>query len=411
MNEFGLVFWAEFTRKVSSRPFLVGTIAGMISVAILALAPAIFARTLRSSSSSVILVGPPALRARALPLLRNGYDVVEERDTLPVSRTAELLDARHKATAAIVLSLEPRRLRIDVYSRDLSQVGDELERTFRPLQLSIATGADSATVESLAHSDLRAHAIDARFASADAAELGHGVAFGLIFVLYLSIIITSQSVLASVAEEKTSRIAELLVATISPVRLLAGKVMAAGTLGVLQLAAWGATGLMLAPLGLSGLTESAVRPGAAGALADVGLVAPATLVIFLAFFVVGFVQFATIYAAAASLISRTEDLGSVATPVILPVVGAFFLAQYASFAPNAPISVIASFIPFVSPFVMFTRCAISNVPPIQLALALIINVAAAFGSFVVAGKVYRVGLLMYGKLPSLRQIIAAVQSR
>jgi ABC-2 type transport system permease protein len=127
--------------------------------------------------------------------------------------------------------------------------------------------------------------------------------------------------------------------------------------------------------------------------------------------VLGFVQFATIYAAAASLISRTEDLGSVATPVILPVVGAFFLAQYASVAPNAPISVVASFLPFASPFVMFTRTVISSVPPLQLGIALAVNLAAAIGCFVLAGQVYRVGLLMYGKLPSLRQVLIAIRSR
>jgi ABC-2 type transport system permease protein len=136
-----------------------------------------------------------------------------------------------------------------------------------------------------------------------------------------------------------------------------------------------------------------------------------TLLIFVTFFVLGFIQFATIYAAAASLISRTEDLGSVATPVILPVVGAFFVAQYASVAPNAPVSVVASFLPFASPFVMFTRATISSVPPLELGIAFAVNAVAAIGCFYVAGKVYRVGLLMYGQLPSLRQVVAAVRSR
>jgi ABC-2 type transport system permease protein len=213
--------------------------------------------------------------------------------------------------------------------------------------------------------------------------------------------------MASVAEEKTSRIAEVLVATISPVRLLAGKVSAAGLLGLAQIAAWGATGALLAPFGLPSLLAGA--RGASGHV-PMALIAPATLAIFLAFFVLGFIQFATLYAAAASLISRTEDLGSVATPVILPVVGAFFLAQYASVAPNAPVSVAASFLPFVSPFVMFTRSTVSSVPPLQLAIALAINLAAALICFNLAGKVYRVGLLMYGKLPSLRQIATAVRS-
>jgi ABC-2 type transport system permease protein len=410
VNEFRLVFGAEFSRKIRSRAFVAGTIAGMVSIAILVLAPELLARTLRTSSSSVVLAGPSSLRMPAEKLLRSRYDVVAQVDAVATPVTTATLDHFAKASAVIVLAGEPRRLRIDVYARDLSQVGAGLGNTLGPLQLALATGADEAGVARLMRVDLRTHAVDSRFTSADTAVLAHGIAFALIFVLYLSIIITSQSVMASVAEEKTSRIAELLVATISPVRLLAGKVLSAGTLGLGQIAMWGLTGLVLAPLGLRGLMPAQSGAGVGSGALSTLLIAPGTLVIFTAFFLLGFVQFATIYAAAASLISRTEDLGSVATPVILPVVGAFFLAQYASVAPNAPVSVIASFVPFASPFVMFTRTTISSVPPLELAVALGVNVVAAIGCFYVAGKVYRVGLLMYGKLPSLRQIVVAVRS-
>jgi ABC-2 type transport system permease protein len=184
-------------------------------------------------------------------------------------------------------------------------------------------------------------------------------------------------------------------------------VLAAGTLGLAQIAAWGATGILLAPFTLG----ATLRPGPHAAVTPLLLVSPWTLAIFVTFFILGFVQFATMYAAAASLISRTEDLGSVATPVILPVVGAFFLAQYASVAPNAPLSVVASLLPFTAPFVMFTRTTISSVPPLELGFSVAINVVAAIVCFGLAGKVYRVGLLMYGKLPSLRQVVAAVRSR
>jgi ABC-2 type transport system permease protein len=407
VNDFGLVFGAEFTRKLRSRAFIAGTIAGMVSIAILVLAPELFARTLRTSSSSIVLAGPPALRARAAGLLSGRYEIVAQVDTARAPLTAAGLDRFGKAAAAVVLGYEPRRLRVDVYARDLSQVGDGVAESLAPLQLALATGTDAAGVARLTAADLHAHPVDSRFVNANAAEIAHGIAFGLIFVLYLSIIITSQSVMASVAEEKTSRIAEVLVAAISPTRLLAGKILAAGTLGLGQIAIWGLTGAVLAPLGLSGF----VTLSAGGAHPQLLLVAPATLAIFLTSFVLGFVQFATLYAAAASLISRTEDLGSVATPVILPVVGAFFLAQYAAVAPNAPLSVVASFVPFVAPFVMFTRSAITDVPPFELIVSLAINLAAALFCFDLAGKVYRVGLLMYGKLPSLRQVAAAVRSR
>jgi ABC-2 type transport system permease protein len=116
-----------------------------------------------------------------------------------------------------------------------------------------------------------------------------------------------------------------------------------------------------------------------------------------------------VYAAAASLISRTEDLGSVTTPVILPVVGAFFVAQYALVEPNAPIVIACSFVPFLSPFVMFTRIAISVVPWWQALLALGLDALTVAVCFVAAGRIYRVGMLLYGKLPSPRQILAALR--
>ena len=87
-------------------------------------------------------------------------------------------------------------------------------------------------------------------------------------------------------------------------------------------------------------------------------VVPAQLLAFVAFFLIGFAQYATLQAAAASLISRTEDLGSFSGPLVLPVVAGFLIAQFALYAPNAPVVVAASFIPFVAPFVMFTRMSL-----------------------------------------------------
>ncbi|GAC1306276.1 MAG: hypothetical protein NVSMB21_08850 [Vulcanimicrobiaceae bacterium] len=137
---------------------------------------------------------------------------------------------------------------------------------------------------------------------------------------------------------------------------------------------------------------------------------PLEVLAFVLFFVLGYLQFATIYAAAASLISRTEDLASVTTPVILPVVAAFFVAQFALVQPGAPFVVACSFVPFLSPFVMFSRIAISSVPWWQTALALGLNLATVLVCFWAAGRIYRVGMLLYGGLPSLRQVVAALRA-
>jgi ABC-2 type transport system permease protein len=231
----------------------------------------------------------------------------------------------------------------------------------------------------------------------------------LIFILYFSIIIASQSVMASVAEEKTSRIAELLVATISPVNLLTAKTLAAAALALLQIGVWVTTALVLLPraaVSLAG-SQSALGPDSGAQLLAFD---PGELIAFAIFFLLGFFQYATIYAAAASLISRTEDLGSVATPVILPVVGAFFIAQFTLLQPNSPLAIAFSFVPFISPFVIFSRIAISLVPWWQIALAVAINLATVAVCFYLGGKIYRVGMLLYGNAPSLRQVWAALRA-
>jgi ABC-2 type transport system permease protein len=100
----------------------------------------------------------------------------------------------------------------------------------------------------------------------------------------------------------------------------------------------------------------------------------------------------------------------VSAPVVLPVVAAFLIAQFTVVSPNAPTSVVCGFIPFISPFVMFTRMAVTTVPAWQIVLSLAINAATVLACFYVAGKIYRIGMLLYGKLPSLRQVAAALRT-
>jgi len=406
MNEIVLVFGAEVVRKVRSRPFLLATAMGALAIGLFVEAPAFMTHTFSSQADAIVLAGPPALRAHAATLLRGDFDVTAGVDALPQPVTTQFLDDHGRAAAAVALSVGGGRLHLDVYPRDLAAFNDVTFRSLSPLDFQIATGLPFDRVKHLARIQRTLHPLDAKFADSKTAALAHGIALGLLFILYLSIIIASQSVMASVAEEKTSRIAELLVATISPVSLLTGKTLAAAMLALLQIVVWLSTALLLFPHAAA----SAALPGSPDALpADLPISAE-VLSAFVVFFVIGFLEYATIYAAAASLISRTEDLGSVSTPVVLPAVAAFLVAQFAAIAPNAPFSIAMSFVPFVSPFVMFARVAVSSVPSWEVGTAMLVNAVAAVACFYVAGKIYRVGMLLYGKLPSVRQIAAALRS-
>jgi ABC-2 type transport system permease protein len=115
------------------------------------------------------------------------------------------------------------------------------------------------------------------------------------------------------------------------------------------------------------------------------------------------------YAGAASLISRMEDLGSVVAPLVIPVVAGFLVAQVAVVAPNASNVVILSMIPLLSPFVMFARIAVATIPLWQVAVSILINLGAIGVIAIFAGKLYRVGLLTYGRPPKLAQVWAVLR--
>ena len=161
-------------------------------------------------------------------------------------------------------------------------------------------------------------------------------------------------------------------------------------------------------IALALLLTAMTAPGSAGL--PVLDISSGEVLAFLAFFVLGFAQYGVLYAAAASLINRTEDLGSVAGPLVVPVVVGILLAVFGLQFPNAPNIVVCSLLPLVSPFVMFTRIVVSTVPAWQIALSLAINLATAILLAWMAGKVYRVGLLMYGRSPSFKQILATLRT-
>jgi len=227
------------------------------------------------------------------------------------------------------------------------------------------------------------------------------IAYAMVVLLYLSILMNSQNIMSSVAEEKTSRIAEFLVASVSPMQLLGGKILAASATGAAQMAIWASAAL---------IASRFVGGGPAATLGIMGVLTPPVVAGLIAFFLIGFVQYALLYAAAASLISRTEDLGSVAGPLVFPVLLGFVFAEVAALAPNAPQLAILSLVPLISPFVMFTRIVVASAPAWQIVLALAVNLGAIALIARLAGKIYRVGLLTYGRTPKLSQVWATLRA-
>jgi ABC-2 type transport system permease protein len=408
IGDWTIVYVAEIARRIKSRPFIVGLLVGVLGITLIGKLPSFLERTI-ASTSGVVLVGDASLIAQAKPLLANDYRILA---TLPEQPVDDALLKSRNAGAAIALRNAGDGLRVTVYAHDPGSVREaSLRRALLPLQLELATHRSAAAVKNMSAIPITIEATGSKFTSAGQATAVRGVAYTLLFFLYLLILLNSQLVISSVAEEKTSRIAELLVASVNPTALLTGKILASATLGFVQLAAWIAAAAFLGGGTTPGSSHGAASADQMVSLANaLDVVTPGIILAFLAFFAIGFLQIATLFAGAASLINRTEDLGSITLPLVIPVVAAFFIAIVALEAPDAPLVVFTSFVPLLAPFVMFARIAVSNVPLWQVAASVGINLVALYAIAVLAGKIYRVGMLLYGRSPSLRQVWSVIRS-
>lgn len=229
----------------------------------------------------------------------------------------------------------------------------------------------------------------------------------LVVVLFLTMVIYGMWVAAGVAAEKETRVMELLISAASARQLVLGKVIGIGLAGLLQYAAILVPALLALafqqPIGQALGLGAGITPPLSG-------VGPLLLLAYGSFFVLGFTLYALIYAAAGSLVSRVEDLQVIALPMSLLGIAGYIQAVLALTGGLSGFMRISSYIPFWSPFIMFTRLTVGRVQPWELVLAYGLLIAAIALAAALAIRVYAAGVLLYGQRPGARQILRAVIS-
>ncbi|KUL20164.1 MAG: Uncharacterized protein XE13_0042 [Proteiniphilum sp. 51_7] len=250
---------------------------------------------------------------------------------------------------------------------------------------------------------------------------------GMVFtiLIYMFILMYGNMVMQAVLEEKKTRIVEVMVSSVKPVNLLIGKIVGIGLVGITQLAIWGilAGGLfsLLSFLVVSPEQVASMSSGMGGmadmsSLADVGGIPMEgvmrailsinwleVILFFLLFFIGGYVLYASIFAMFASAVDSEEDTSQFLTPITLLIMFAFFAGFYSVNNPDGPLAFWASLIPFSSPIVMMVRIPF-GIPLWEKILSLLLLYGTFILISVVAAKIYRVGILMYGKKPSLKEM-------
>ena len=223
------------------------------------------------------------------------------------------------------------------------------------------------------------------------------LAAAMMVVLYGVIIIYGQLVLRGVIEEKQSRIIEVLLSSIKPFQLMLGKLIGIGLVSLTQITVW------IVALNVLRLVTAA--PGFAGNTVELPSLPPGLMIAFFVFFLLGYFLYSTLFLMVGALVSAEEDAQQLMMPVVLSVVAPMLMLEQVMRQPNSVFSVVASLVPLFSPILMFGRIAIEPPPLWQIGLSIALLVAAIWAAVWFAAKIYRVGVLMYGKPPTLPELV------
>lgn len=256
----------------------------------------------------------------------------------------------------------------------------------------------------------------------DKAGFMSAVGFVLGLLIFIGLFGYGAVLMRSVIEEKTNRIVEVITSSIKPIELLIGKVTGVCLLGFTQFAVWAFMyiGISIVAVPVAGLimqdqlTEMASPEEINAAAAEVGFdpasldvlsIDPMIFVYFFLFFVLGFFMYASLFAAVGSAVDSEQDTQQFMPILMVPLMGAYILNTRIMVDPDSSLAVFASLFPLTSPINMITRIAVTDVPIWQILLSFILLIVSFYGIMWVSAKIYRVGILMYGKKASFSDLL------
>ncbi|MGI9056076.1 MAG: ABC transporter permease [Pyrinomonadaceae bacterium] len=277
-----------------------------------------------------------------------------------------------------------------------STLQDALNNAVRSQRLADANISEDKLEQLSSKIKLDVTKVDETGAKTDS-DAGFFAGFAIAFMIYLNLAIYGQTIMSTVVEEKETRVAEILFSSARPFQLMMGKLVGVGLAGLTQFAIWVISAAVVVAFILPSIIAS-------GMDLPIPAISVLDIVYFLIYFLLGFFLYASIFALIGSMVTSVQEGGQFAFfPVMLMLAGFYF-----SFAvirdPNSTLSIWASIVPFVAPMTMPIRI-LSEMPPFwQIAVSILVNLATITGLVWLASRVYRVGMLMYGKRATIPEV-------
>ncbi len=431
MHKLLAVITREFREKVRTRAFVIGTVLIPLFMALLIVGQVVLASRGAGTWRLAVVDGAEGsfgsrvtgalADAKVRPDEGSGAKYFVER--IPAAGRVDavkdslipLIGARKERTAArldgfVVVTEDALASGIVPYFG--SNVGSltEMERlqgTLRPVVLTERLVREGVNAETVQHASGRVELATSKITdgklTGESGESSFFLVYAMTLMMYFALLFYGIQVMSSVLEEKTSRIMEVLASSVSPFQLMLGKVLGVGSVGLFQLAIWAAAGLYLtanvAPI-LAVLNMS----GDAASQASLPTVTLPVLAVFLVFFVLGFFFYASMYAAVGAMCSSQQDANQTQQPVTIAIVlGLMSMFPLLNDA-NSSLAHTLSLIPFTAPFATPIRYTVAPLPIGELLLSVAATVAGVLFMVWIASRIYRVGILAYGKRPSFKEV-------
>ena len=419
MRKIWLVVKREYLARVRTKGFVIGTVAfPLFMIGVVAL-PAILLRHQTDRSLKIAIldnIGGMAARVtqsldRKLPSGDPAYRVVRSVEDPPAEDEEEI---RAELRAEVI------RAELDgflVIPKDVLQGKAATFHTLSPGDLELAGSIRSAVREAAIAARLEDRGVEIENVrdlvkgvgvtlvkvtkEGEVEERGQTLATALVMmvVLYVTLLVYGLATLRSVLEEKTTRMSEILVSSIRSFHLLVGKLLGVAAAGFTQYLIWTVAAGLLAAYG--SVVASAVRPGSSIPHLQLPV---STLAYLIIFYLGGYFLYASLYAAAGAMVSSDEDAQQVQTPLTLVVLLGYMMFIVVMRNPNSTLSIVLSMIPFFAPILMVLRIVLQTPPFWQIALSIGLIILTTSGIVYVSAKIYRVGILMYGKRPSVVEL-------
>jgi ABC-2 type transport system permease protein len=411
----------EYLERVRTRWFIIATIFGPIFFGAIIIVPALMSKKSKGSqdySNTRILDATTAGLGNRIAesIRRNTVEggvspqvVLLKPGDITQAESTATRDVMHKQITGYLVADEAtlKGETVRYAGRNATAIGDMERLRSAVRQAVLAQRLEAAGIDSSRVKDMTL--IPLRMSSDRITDKGRGgsgtvsiIFAGVVaFLLYMTIVLYGQNVLRGVLEEKTTRVAEVVVSSVPSETLLAGKILGVGGVGLTQQILWLITTVVMFKLRQPILEKFGIAT-MPFALPDISI---GLALLLLLFFLLGFIFYSALYAAAGASVNTEQEAQQAVQPMLLLLVATAIFINPILINPTSTLATVMSLLPFSAPIIMPLRLALGSVPWYELAISLGGIALACLAATWFAARIYRVGLLMYGKRPTLREMM------